>query len=282
MPPLSSTFSPVDAPLVQSSIVIAPSSDNSNVNSEHGLKFNSAMFVSNCIYGPIRGDRLVTRPAHSWALRIGHRLPACASVFPFLEPCSFCIWNLRSLLSVAETGRISTLSYFASLVGSHTFVGLTESRTTIEKISVCTSLPRSHVHFFTHFNSHTAGVSLSISKIFLENTSCFDCCTLDDSGSSLYFWSDTPFGSLDVFVVYLDPASDLKRKAILDLIIKVQRKSAHTIIMGDFNFVIDQADRITSGALHTSSTRGRDCACWHAHFSSFKEFEQPLYTCQNT
>ena len=178
------------------------------------------------------------------------------------------------------------MSFVNSLCNSHTFVALAETRTSFERYVMFDQfMPSSHLHFLGHHNHHSGGCSLSVEWSFLNSCSAFACCALDEESRALYFWSDSEFGSLDIFAVYLDPADPLEQIRVLQLIRKNTRSGAHTLILGDFNFVLQDLDRIqdTHVGAHDFVSRidhSKAADFWLSHFSDFLEFDQPLYTCK--
>ena len=94
----------------------------------------------------------------------------------------------------------------------------------------------------------------------------------------LWFWADCEFGSLDVFVCYLHTSDPESRRDTLKRIRTHVRPHAHTLLLGDMNFVLDDLDRINCDAQHMQARVGVDCDYWLGNFATFTEFEQPLYT----
>ena len=94
--------------------------------------------------------------------------------------------------------------------------------------------------------------------------------------------ANAPGGSLDVFLAYFDTGSPRARKNLLAIIIKRRRKWAHTIIMGDFNYTLAPEDRLNSKLEVGPCLPGVDAKFWNNCFGEFTEFDQPMYTCQNT
>ena len=178
------------------------------------------------------------------------------------------------------------MSFVNSLCESHTFVALAETRTSLERFLMFDKfMLSSHLHFFGHHNHHSGGCSLSVEWSFLNSCSAFACCALDDESLALYFGSDSEFGCFDVFAIYLDPGDPAKQTQVLQLIKKRIRVGAHTIILGDFNFVLQDLDRVQDSSVgaHDFVSRvdhSKASDFWINNFGDFLEFDQPLYTCK--
>ena len=175
--------------------------------------------------------------------------------------------NLGSLLALSAIGIVGVSSPLPLLLlalplgllirfaKNHTFVALSETRSTRERYIMSEQqMPSTHIHFLGHLNHHSGGSLLAIEKVFLSSCSSFGCCSLDVDSRALYFWSDSEFGSLDVFAVYLDPADTTKQIQVLQLIRKRVRAGAHNIILGNFNFVFQGLDRVQDACVGAVSS----------------------------
>ena len=63
----------------------------------------------------------------------GSILSSTLSCKPRLSPCSFCNWNCRSLFTSPSESSCSTIGFVNSLCNSHTFVALSETRSSKER-----------------------------------------------------------------------------------------------------------------------------------------------------
>ena len=105
-------------------------------------------------------------------------------------------------------------------------------------------------------------------------------------GRLLLFQGNHPQGALDIFVVYLDPGADAAtRCASLRIIRRYIRLNAHTIILGDFNFVECEQDRYMKEEGIWSFSDDKNVAKeWSAHILSkgMKEWSQENFTFENS
>ena len=178
----------------------------------------------------------------------------------------------------------TAFAFFVQLCAAHLFVVLSETRTTPSRI-LRTELPfpNTHIHFFTHDSHYTGGVSISVAKDFIAGCSRWGICSLFD-GRVLYFGSDSVKGSLDRFGTYFHSAdSDLDlRVSCLRIIRKYIRPLAHTLIGGDFNFVVNPMDRINKKGEMVPFVCSGDVRFWNANFDCLTEVDQPLYNCYHS
>ena len=96
---------------------------------------------------------------------------------------------------------------------------------------------------------------------------------------------DGPKGKLCLIAACLDPSSaDQQVQAIID-IKKSVAEDAHNVIAGDVNFVENAAGRIAKKSAETGKSEDkRQADQWKQSMtiSGFKEFEQSMYTCENS
>ena len=93
-------------------------------------------------------------------------------------------------------------------------------------------------------------------------------------------------GTLHVYVCYLDPELPAERDKDMRTPGNAMDDGVHNIVVGDFNFVICDADQIskTSAACESSAADKRNARAWSdiANQHSMKEFVQEEFTCENS
>jgi len=207
-----------------------------------------------------------------------HTIP----IKPYIEPTSLVCWNPRSLFKKIKDKNVgSKLGFHKNLCASHRFVTLSGTQSSIERVSqLSTPLPKTHVHFCSHLNHDKGGVMLSVSLEHLRICSNFGVHNCDEEGRVLYFWSDTPKGSLDVFACYFDPKSPESRLAQIRAIHENRRAGAHTIVNGDLNMAFHSYDRLNDKQIPVACGKGQDIDLFENLLFDFHEFDQPQYTCR--
>ncbi len=226
------------------------------------------------------GSLPVVSPRDSFATISGLCLPPESACTPRLSPCSLSTWNVRSMFSNVHTCGYSTVHYAKSLINSHTFAFFAETLSSIAGVSaISPPLEASHAYFWGHKDHDSGGVCLAVDYRFLESCSAVGCCVLEGDSRVVYFWSDSEFGALDIFGTYLDPSDQRAQVDALRVIRKHVRPGAHTLLAGDWNFVMQDLDRVNDdhvqGTLQSPARK-----FFQENFADFLEFEQPLYTCR--
>ena len=93
-------------------------------------------------------------------------------------------------------------------------------------------------------------------------------------------------GSLLLVPAYLDPRDVRARCQTIQRISRLVDPAAHTIVLGDFNFVAVESDRISKNCASCQlNSRDRANADTWANcmtLSSLREFAQDKYTCENS
>ena len=168
------------------------------------------------------------------------------------------------------------------------FVGLQETHSTQGGVDAATHLSRT-LAFWSHGTSHQAGVGLVLRDDFLKQ---FNQCDTETDweevvpGRVAILHLRGPTGSLDIVIAYLHTgaARHERAQAIRMLSARLQpQESALTILMGDFNFVVDEKDRwnkqtaVWSGAPDLEEAREFQQVLLTPH--GFNELLQPLATC---
>ena len=119
------------------------------------------------------------------------------------------------------------------------------------------------------------------SNSFLEMCSDF-CCNCLEDGRMLHLWTDSVHGEFDIISSYFDPGDAAQQCKSMRTMRHNVRKYAHTVLLGDFNFVMSPLDRVHDSLQLDDITlcNKRQAKLWNELFGTFLEFEQPLYTCK--
>ena len=95
-----------------------------------------------------------------------------------------------------------------------------------------------------------------------------------------------PAGSLSVFAVYLSPDSSLERDRQIKQRFKKYDAKHHNLVLGDFNFVLQGADRICKkqASCKADTADESNSSTWNelANANQLKEFVQGSYSYENS
>ena len=84
--------------------------------------------------------------------------------------------------------------------------------------------------------------------------------------------SNSSSGGLDVYEVYMHPSSAAERLRLLQQLRKVIRKNAHSILVGDWNYVLIAEDRTKFDGGCIVPYEGRDVEFWKTIPVIFESF----------
>ena len=226
-----------------------------------------------------RSSKVLQKPRTGAKFHQGRPLAAARS--PCIIPISIGLWNNRSLYKIKDN-KHDTLHTACNIISAHTLTVLVENRSTYDLTSVhASAFPTTHQHIFSHHNTHTAGISIHISFSFLRSCSSYSTFS-PFPGYALILQCDSLNGSLDFVALYLDSRTPTHRIRILHAVLPYIRKHAHTILIGDMNFVEQSGDRMDLDGSLSQLHSGSDTKFFQKHFGNFQEFEQPLFTCRNS
>ena len=181
------------------------------------------------------------------------QLPEAA--LPFYGDFQGTWWNSQALFASDATLQTNKHRHAWSLLAKVDFMGLAETHSTIGHAAAA-SLPNHSRFFWSHGPTRwQAGVGLAIKNSFLQKFN-----TVDDSawqeiapGRAAKLLLRGPAGALDLYVCYLPTGtqSDSEKQLILNKL----RETLHpsdavlTIMMGDWNFVMEPEDRLCLRAM---------------------------------
>eukprot|EP00959_Pyramimonas_sp_CCMP1952_P425984 8922632-Pyramimonas_sp.AAC.1 len=156
-----------------------------------------------------------------------------------------------------------TIRHILSLLGSHDFVGLSETRETEERKAVLSDyLPDGTAYFSSFLDQHSGGIALVIKGTFLKQFSELEWEVLERGRVAVQRLRGAK-GSLYWYTVYFDPCEEDRHIELTRLIAHSVNPAAHCIIFGGFNFVCSCTDRFVKRT-GTWSTADRNAAAeWH-------------------
>ena len=171
---------------------------------------------------------------------------------------SGCTWNAQALFAQQPSSQMSKMEAACKLARRYKILALQETHSTVGTVegSLATqgniaSLRNTHKMFWSHGTTKKAGVALWVQNSLLgmfEETN-------DDSwfeiipGRAARLRLQGPLGALDIYVTYMQVGTDqedkLARKNTINAISMAMaaREQTLSLIMGDWNFVMDKVDR---------------------------------------
>ena len=167
---------------------------------------------------------------------------------------------------------------------------LTETRETLErKTTFVKQYYRSHWYVSSFIDQFKGGIGILIKHSFCERfgVSCHEdllnCWDVLIEGRLGRLRLQGNEGSLDVFAVYMDPASKLEQcNSVARLAGSIDRR-VHSLITGDFNFVEGEFDRWRKDGSGWSLGADVNVAkMWREKIASqgLHEWDQPMHTCE--
>ena len=166
-------------------------------------------------------------------------------------------------------------------------MALFETRETQERKATLNQHIPSHCKYFSSFiDQYKGGIGLFVKREFLER---FDKFNFDTSWQVLRVGRigrlvlEGIYGLLHIYVVYLDPSDSRHQCSDIDLLGSSLDSRAHSLVVGDLNFVQEASDRYLK-ATGTYSL-GDDAAVakqWTSSIASrgLVELKQPYHTCE--
>ena len=177
-----------------------------------------------------------------------------------------------------------------SLIDAHDFVCFQETHGQ-EGSTSALALPAGHVAFWNNGSTHQAGIGVVVKHAFLKQ---FNTINPDQDwiilipGRLATLRLHGPHGNLDITCAYFDATShDARRSAIHVLSQSLRGRSvALSIVMGDFNFVMDRKDRWSSlGGDWAANGDLQEAELMHNKVLrpfGLVELEQDAFTCEST
>ena len=206
-----------------------------------------------------------------------------AIMFPFADPFKGAAYNCQSLFAY---DRNDTQDFVLELASKFDFVGLTETRGTEERNQTLSRVFQLNHHYvYSDLDQYKGGIGLVIRQSFLAKFAALgeDNWLVIVKGRVGRLRLCGTRGTLDLFVVYLDPADHTSQVDCIRLLGEHIDSRAHTLIFGDYNFVHNAADRYVkaSGAWSMGSDAVSDKA-WTTHISAKRiyEWRQDCFTCE--
>ena len=148
-------------------------------------------------------------------------------------------WNCRSLWSQNNTKTIDFVFY--KLLHAHDFVTLTETRETRERRAFLDSrLPTNIQYYSSSISQHEGGIAIAVRAEFIGH---FTTCrwTIIEKGRLGRLELVGLLGTLHIYVVYLDPASNHLQAGAIRKLSRSLEDNVHNLITGDFSRILDVA-----------------------------------------
>ena len=207
-------------------------------------------------------------------------LHATGTTFPFTERFTGCGWNCRSLYAYE---KLNTIRHVEKIAAQHDFACLFETRETlVRKANLDHHLQAEHMYYSSFIDQYKGGVGLVVKRSFLQNFAQSEWEVITRGRIGRLKMSGEK-GSLHIYVVYLDPdCHKQKIESIKALGAKLDPR-AHSLIIGDFNFVESDCDRFLKSTGAWSGNNDQEVAkAWASNISSkgIAEWAQPEFTCE--
>jgi len=204
--------------------------------------------------------------------------------FPYLGALAGVTWNCRSLCGQQSSAKVHFVS---KLLAKHDFVVLSETRQSVERELFTEGILSSTVTIYSSFlDTYKGGVCIIVKKSFLERFDKSVKWKVIEKGRLASLTCRGRGGCLQIIAVYLDPSSIAQRTQSIRHLPSLMRQDVHTLIAGDFNFVMIPSDRISKTTGESQLNRGdrSNTATWSEVLFSARlsEFAQPMHTCESS
>ena len=207
-------------------------------------------------------------------------VPAAAS-FPFAGSYSGASWNARAFFSCKAGKMGKNFDKVLSGMRGTDFFAIQETHSSSARALASEDELGDTFQFWSHGTTAASGIGLVVSKKFAARFSHTSWHVLIESRLAVYrCWGNE--GSLDIWVVYADATSPSSRKKLVSSLTRAVAgaSSSLSIVVGDFNFVECDEDRIAEGVWKGSSNRD-EAHHFKTSFAQplgFAELEQDCYT----
>ena len=208
---------------------------------------------------------------------------------PFHGDYSGASWNSQAYFASDCLLQDAKQHYANQIFEKRDFLGLVETHSNLGKVLGARAQP-GYQSFWSHGSNHQAGVGLMIKDAFLRRFNPIgptDWVEIEQ-GRAAKLSMRGPSGALDIFIVYMASGSDTavraSRRATTTMISRhmASPEQVLTIMMGDFNFVVDRRDRWSknSGSWSGEADRGEADFFRTTLIQHFRlhELHQPLFT----
>ena len=207
-----------------------------------------------------------------------------ASNFPFTGQFRGAGWNAQSLFAY---GQEDTQRYILGLASKHDFTGLSETRGTVERSASLGWLQHAEFdYFFTDLDQYKGGIGLLVKRSFLRRFRPIERerdWIIIEKGRVGCLRLAGPEGQFHIYVCYFDPASKSKQCDCIKNMAGFVQPSAHSLFVGDFNFVHAAADHYVkdTGVWSMGDSKVVDDT-WQRRIASLgiHEWAQDLLTCE--
>ena len=212
---------------------------------------------------------------------------------PFLLDFHGAWWNTQALFASDPILQHNKHSRSWNILDKVDFMGMAETHSTEGHIKA-SSLPQKTTFFWSHGRSrHQAGVALAVKTQFLKNFNPVKEKDWEEiePGRMARLSLRGPKGGLDLYAIYFPTgtlAEEQTLKKVLTLRLQKEMRpqlKVLSILMGDFNFVMKNEDRLCLRTMehtgrHDKPTADRFNQLLEEH--KLHELEQPIYTHTNT
>ena len=202
----------------------------------------------------------------------------------FIGPVTAVGWNTRSLWA---HGYSDTIEYTLQLLDKHDITVLAETRETPERRAFLDGkLPKNVKVFSSGIDQYRGGVAVILRDSFLQYFEAKPRWTVIVQGRLARLELRGAKGTMHVYAIYLDPECAEARNCQMRRLAQVYDEKVLNIIIGDFNFVTSEADRISksSAECHNNAGDKLNAKVWNNlnEKLGLKEFIQEQYTCENS
>ena len=201
---------------------------------------------------------------------------------PFVGDLRIGSWNAQALLARHKAKRAAKWDQCWKLLKNCDILALQETHSTVANTTRAT-LSRTSQFWWSHETQHTGGVGIAASTTFLANFRKNTDGSVGEwievtPGRAAILRLEGPKGDMDIATIYMPTGSARReRDAIRDSMARHIRTAdqALTILVGDWNFVEQQTDRMgLTEAQWTMTPDTKEYAGWQRHiFTPFNMAE---------
>ena len=198
------------------------------------------------------------------------------------------MWNAQALFASDPSKQKAKRDFTTRLINDHDFLGILETHGT-QGVEQATQPPTGCRAFWSHGTASVAGIGLVIKQTFLQQ---FNPTHDDDwvhivPGRVGRLSLRGALGCLDIVVAYFPTGQEgaHDRMAIMDKMSHhiQSRETTLTVMIGDWNFVLEDNDRFSKATGAWSGAQDRKNAeHWEMRLQTphkLHELQQPHYTC---
>ena len=164
------------------------------------------------------------------------------NICPYVGDVSGICWNCRSLCSREVSAKND---FIIKLLERYDFIVVTETRqTSARELFLKDKLPKDLEVFSTYLDQYKGGVSVIVTRKLMDQFENPAMWQVTEQGRSGTLKLSGKKGSLHISGAYPPPTTAVEKCNSIRLLSLGLTNRAHTIMLGDFNFVLIEAGRL--------------------------------------